>query len=370
MKTKKVTPRKSRAQALVEFAIVLPLLLLLLYGLLEAGRLLFLYSTVVTASRQAARYGSVSGIGNGTGNPDEPRYQDCDGIRAAAQRTAFLGAFDTVKIQWDDGPNLGQTEYCADPAALTDGTFTPRSDNKTRIVVTVVEPFKPIIPLIVPFAPKDVKAISARTIVVGVIIEISPTPGPTNTPTATSTSTPSTTPSPSDTPTPTETPLYTYTPSITPSRTPIPPPTQTFTPTVSPTLAATRVPSCNNVHVPTNLQHPSGTNTMTLTITNNENFPLTLRDITVTWNDDKGHALGTDKSLNLQSASLNGVVFWTGNIDNQSTYTIVASPVIPPNSSVTLVFTFHQSYDNFDGTEDVYINLLTPGCEGDPIHSK
>jgi hypothetical protein len=109
---------------------------------------------------------------------------------------------------------------------------------------------------------------------------------------------------------------------------------------------------------------------MTLTITNNENYPLTFKDVTVTWNSDRGHQDGVDKSLILQGASLNGVVFWTGNVTNQSTYTIVASPIIPANSSVTLVFTFHQSYDNFDGTEDVYINLSTPGCEYSPIHSK
>ena len=51
---------------MVEFAIALPVLLLLLYGILEAGRLLFVYSTVVTASRQAARYGATTGE-NGSG---------------------------------------------------------------------------------------------------------------------------------------------------------------------------------------------------------------------------------------------------------------------------------------------------------------
>lgn len=361
MKTKKFTGRKSRAQALVEFAIVLPLLLLLLYGLLEAGRLLFLYSTVVTASRQAARYGSASGAGTG----GVARYQDCIGMKNAAQRVAFLGTFDTITIQYDNGPGFSPFDTCDG-----DTDLIPITGNSNRVVVTVSEPFNPIVPLIVPFVPRAVTATSARTILLSVRIEISPTPGASPTPTATSTPTASTTPTASDTPTPTETLQYTYTPSTTPTSTPIPPPTLTFTPSISPTPAATRVPSCKNVHVPTNLQHPPGTNTMTLTINNNENFPLTLRDITVTWNDDKGHQLGTDKSLILQGASLNGVVFWTGNVNNQSTYTIVASPVIPPNSTVTLVFTFHQSYDNFDGTEDVYINLATPGCENDPIHSK
>ncbi|HEU0295251.1 MAG TPA: TadE/TadG family type IV pilus assembly protein [Anaerolineales bacterium] len=362
MKTRKSTPRKSKAQALVEFAIILPVLLLILYGLLEAGRLLFLYSNVVTASRQAARYGSATGAGtNGV-----VRYQDCLGITNAAQRVAFLGPFDTVTIEYDAGPGYSAFDTC--DVLPTDNISIVGNSN--RVVVTVSEQFNPIIPQIVPFLTRTITAKSARTILLSVRIEISPTPGPTATPTPTKTPTPTNTATPTSTPTVTETPLYTPSTTLTPSITPTVPPTATFTPSNTPTPFATRVPSCKNVHVPTQLQHPPGTKTMTMTIINNENFPLVLQDITVTWNDDKGHELGTDKSLILQSASLNGVVFWTGNVDNQSTYTIVASPVIPPNSQVTLVFTFHQTYDNFDGTEAVYINLLTPGCENDPIQSR
>jgi hypothetical protein len=331
------------------------------YGLLEAGRLLFLYSTVVTASRQAARYGSSSGAGtNGV-----LRYQDCIGMKNAASKVAFLGPFDTINISYDGGPGYSPFDTC-------DGDTDNISlvGNSNRVVVEVKEWFHPIVPNIVPFLTREIKVTSARTILLSVRIEISPTPGPTATPTPTKTPTPTNTATPTSTPTVTETPLYTSTITLTPSITPTVPPTATFTPSNTPTPFATRVPSCNNVHVPTNLQHPPGTKTMTMTIINNENFPLMLRDITVTWNDDKGHELGTDKSLILQSASLNGVVFWTGNVDNQSTYTIVASPVIAPNSQVTLTFTFHQTYDNFDGTEAVYINLLTPGCENDPIQSR
>ena len=59
-----LNPKKNKAQAMVEFALVLPILLMLLYGILEAGRLLFIYSTIVTASRQAVRYGSATGEGS------------------------------------------------------------------------------------------------------------------------------------------------------------------------------------------------------------------------------------------------------------------------------------------------------------------
>src|SRR5512147_688149 len=105
MKLMKLSHTKSRAQALVEFAIALPLLLLLLYGIIEIGRFLFMYSTVVTASRSAVRYAATTGLGNGTGNANEVRYQDCDGIRDMAQRYGFVGKFNTIDISWDTGPN-------------------------------------------------------------------------------------------------------------------------------------------------------------------------------------------------------------------------------------------------------------------------
>src|ERR1041385_5716136 len=121
MKLNKFIPKKNIAQAMVEFAIVLPLLLLLLYGLLEAGRLLFIYSTIVTASRQAVRYGSATGQGISS---TVPRYDDCNGIRLAAQKVDFLNAFDDsdIQIYHDDGPDpanpgsgVGKNEilYCA-----------------------------------------------------------------------------------------------------------------------------------------------------------------------------------------------------------------------------------------------------------------
>src|ERR1041385_6129094 len=100
MKLFKISPQKAKAQAMVEFAIVLPLLLVLLYGVLEAGRLLFMYSTIVTATRQAVRYGSATGTASdytsegGPNNSTVPRYQDCYGIRRAANKVDYLNAFD------------------------------------------------------------------------------------------------------------------------------------------------------------------------------------------------------------------------------------------------------------------------------------
>jgi len=52
----------SRAQAIVEFAITLPILMALLVGILEVGRMVFIYSAVNNASREASRYASAVGL--------------------------------------------------------------------------------------------------------------------------------------------------------------------------------------------------------------------------------------------------------------------------------------------------------------------
>src|SRR5829696_8997693 len=139
MRTNTFFSKKNSAQAMAEFAIALPLLLLLLYGLLEAGRLLFMYSTVVTASRQAVRYGAATGEGNN----GVFRYQDCDGIRDAANAVGYLGDFDTISLAYDQGVTdanppvpIDYTAYCS---GSTDSSLdtTTLQGNRTRLVVTI-----------------------------------------------------------------------------------------------------------------------------------------------------------------------------------------------------------------------------------------
>jgi Flp pilus assembly protein TadG len=53
--------KNEKGQSLVEFAILLPLLLLLLMGILEFGIMLNSYLTINNAAREGARLGIVSG---------------------------------------------------------------------------------------------------------------------------------------------------------------------------------------------------------------------------------------------------------------------------------------------------------------------
>jgi hypothetical protein len=172
---KPVFPRgpKSAAQAILEFALVLPILLLVIYGLLEVGRMLFIYNSVVSAARQAARYGAVTGLDVSGG---VPRYQDCEGIRSAAQRLGFLNRFENadIRIWHDDGEGSNQVAYCA-PSMVSDTSFRPSIGNSSRVRVQVSAQYAPILSL-TPLQPLTISSISARTILVSVPVSI--TAGP------------------------------------------------------------------------------------------------------------------------------------------------------------------------------------------------
>lgn len=56
---------QQRGVAAVEFAILLPMLLLIVFGITEFGRALYYYNTLVKASRDAARYVMTQQPGGG-----------------------------------------------------------------------------------------------------------------------------------------------------------------------------------------------------------------------------------------------------------------------------------------------------------------
>ncbi len=146
----------TNAQAMVEFALILPVLLMLVMGILEMGRLLTAYTGVVTASREAARYGATTG----TNAAGVPKAQDCEGIRDAAKRTSILADLqdEDITIQYDSGPGTGIIATCSG----TVSSFTPQTGD--RIVVTVQYHYESIAPLVPTFS-FDIVSSSARTYV-------------------------------------------------------------------------------------------------------------------------------------------------------------------------------------------------------------
>ena len=150
---------KEKAQGLVEFSLVLPLLMMLIFGIIEFGRLLFVYSAVTTASREAARYGSAAGeVTAGT-----LRFMDCAGIEAAARRVGILADISAVNISYDSGPGT----------ATISGGCPPAPDEiiggRHRVVVQVSAEYQPLVPL-VGLESFSINSQSARTIFSNIVV--------------------------------------------------------------------------------------------------------------------------------------------------------------------------------------------------------
>jgi hypothetical protein len=72
--------RRSKGQAMAEFALVAPIFFLLLFGIIEAGRFIFYYEVLHNATRDGARYAIVNGANSLTCStgPAAPDTTSCD----------------------------------------------------------------------------------------------------------------------------------------------------------------------------------------------------------------------------------------------------------------------------------------------------
>lgn len=382
---------KSRAQAMVEFAIVLPILVMLLIGIFEVGRLVFAYAAVTNASREAARFGSALGYDD----DGYHKYKDCNGILQMAKRSSFFLPLtlnttnrnnpppNSVTITYDGSTSA----WCQQPIGEDPSVFVSSGD---RVIITVTYAYAPYTRL-VPFPSKTYTAKSARTILGYIALDgsggsnpggIGPggststsTPsgggGSTSTPTATFPGLPTSTAT--ATATNTETPVSTVVtlttiPSATITLLPSPTgtatatatntgtPTNTSTPsnTPTPTNTATAKPGCGNI---IGNAIAASTNTMYMTFANPYS-DLTVSNVQVKW-----VANGANAPV-LQSATL-GSLFWTGsNNSGNATLTPTGTLTIPGNNITSaIIFTFDKNYSlSNSNKESIIIHLSTSGC--------
>lgn len=163
--TKPKTRKKENAQTMVEFALVFPLILLLTYGIMEFGRLVFIYASVTNSARQGARYGAASGTIGGT-----RYYKDCTGIRNATRSTAFLITITNanISISYDNGPSPTKTWNTCPP--IGSNGLDPILLGY-RIVVTARANYQPIIGDILGVGGFMITARNARTILLNVEVD-------------------------------------------------------------------------------------------------------------------------------------------------------------------------------------------------------
>lgn len=142
---------------MVEFALALPILLVVIFGLLEVGRAVFMYAAVVNASREAVRYASASGVNES----DVVHYHNCAEIRNTARRVAFLLPLedDDISIEYDSGPGTGVFASCAADETIDNSIHLTCGD---RVVVTITVDYQPIVSIL-PMQPQPFSSSSART---------------------------------------------------------------------------------------------------------------------------------------------------------------------------------------------------------------
>jgi Flp pilus assembly protein TadG len=99
---------RQRGQAAVELALTLPLLLLIVLGIVDFGRVFIAADTLTHATREAARYGSLN-------------WSDTAGICSKVQTTAASASVSVlspnITINYRDGANsnnvIGTSTACA-----------------------------------------------------------------------------------------------------------------------------------------------------------------------------------------------------------------------------------------------------------------
>ena len=119
--------RGDRGQALVEMALMLPVLVLLLVGVFDLGRAVWLSNSLATAVREGTRYGVVHGaLSASPAGPGSATYTAPDvdtAITSSVQRYAIGVPGLVVHATWPDGD----------------------ANRGSRVVVSASFPFTPIL---------------------------------------------------------------------------------------------------------------------------------------------------------------------------------------------------------------------------------
>ena len=112
---KRSRKRLNRGQGLVEFALILPVLLFIVFGIIDFGRVMVIYAGVSNGAREAVRYGAVPGRRSDA----KYNYQDCDVMANLARSAVPLMELtdDQIWLGFDNGSGApdAPTYLCGAP---------------------------------------------------------------------------------------------------------------------------------------------------------------------------------------------------------------------------------------------------------------
>jgi len=120
--------RRSRGQSLVEFALVFPLFVVLLFGFFDVGRLVYVNNAVAQAAREGARWASVAGRVQDATYPANIVTQTENGMVAVPTPTV------TVKCFLPTDPSLGTPAAVCASGDILQITVTSKVDMVTPVI--------------------------------------------------------------------------------------------------------------------------------------------------------------------------------------------------------------------------------------------
>jgi Flp pilus assembly protein TadG len=138
-------PRTRNGQGLVEFALVIPLILLMFMGILDFGRAIYAYNTIANAARQGARVAAVN-----QADPSAPNNRLCAGDQPvenpASPHLSIKGCAVQAAISLGLQPSAVAVNYA--PPSGVNISCSPTLDVGCIAVVTVTYSWAAITPII------------------------------------------------------------------------------------------------------------------------------------------------------------------------------------------------------------------------------
>lgn len=131
MCTHSARSRSQEGAAAVEFAIVVPVLLLLLFGIIDFGRMLFVQVSLAAASHEGARASSLRPVTSG--NASAVAAAVATAVAQTAPGAARLGALGTATV------SVATPTYCTSGQTVT--TITAQSPFHWVMPVGLLLPF-------------------------------------------------------------------------------------------------------------------------------------------------------------------------------------------------------------------------------------
>jgi Flp pilus assembly protein TadG len=138
-----ISQKDTEGQALVEFALIVPLLFLLIVNMVNFGGFFYAWITVANAARVGAQYAVLGGAS--VGSPAQPTTAAVDTVINNDVFSLLNGSSPTVKICIYNGATIEATPY--QQGTCTGTSPDPESSLYASAVVDVTYTYNPLIPL-------------------------------------------------------------------------------------------------------------------------------------------------------------------------------------------------------------------------------